>query len=154
VPHSSPENRHPIRLHPSTPDTILPLCCIRKAQRPPFEYGYPGGALFSQQASLEYQSAKRLVVHHRERSNAPASLVTLCIRCHTRIHCSSGVRHWLSGRLLRLWRELHLRDPVQLQLLFRNTAKKDSVEPASLAIISLFPSPSGIITEVAKDWLL
>jgi hypothetical protein len=68
-----------------------------------------------------------LVVHHRDGSNEPDGLVTLCIRCHTRIHCSSGLRHWLSGTLLRLWRELHRRDPVQLQLAFKNAARNTAV---------------------------
>jgi hypothetical protein len=95
-----------------------------------------------------------LVVHHRDRSNAPALLVTLCIRCHTRIHCGSGLRHWLAGTLLRLWRELHRRDPVQLQLVLSNAAKKDSVGPGSVGTMSLFRSQRGIITEVAKDLLL
>jgi len=37
----------------------------------------------------------RLVVHHRDGRNEPDLLITLCIRCHTRIHRSSGFRHWL-----------------------------------------------------------
>ena len=51
-------------------------------------------------------------------------LVTLCIRCHMRIHHSSGWRYWLSEMLVRLWRELHPNDPVQLQLTFRKAAKR------------------------------
>jgi hypothetical protein len=43
------------------------------------------------------------------------------------------------------------RDPVQFRLVFRDAAKKDSVERTSVAIVPLFPSPSGIITEVAND---
>jgi len=78
----------------------------------------------------------RLVVHHRDGSNEPDGLVTLCIRCHTRIHRSSGLRHWLSGTSLGLWRELHRRDPMQLQLAFKNAAKhrhtQDSAEEASV----------------------
>src|SRR5713101_4508212 len=41
-------------------------------------------------------------------------LVTLCIRCHMRIHHSSGWRYWFSEMLVRLWRELHPNHPVQL----------------------------------------
>jgi hypothetical protein len=35
-----------------------------------------------------------LVVHHRDRCNRADLLVTLCIRCHLRIHHSSGLRYW------------------------------------------------------------
>ncbi len=99
----------------------------------------------------------RLVVHHRDGSNEPDGLVTLCIRCHTRIHCSSGLRHWLSGTLLRLWRELHRRGPVQLQFAFKNAAKKgsseDSLEKASVETMPLFSSENGIVTGIAKHSL-
>jgi hypothetical protein len=65
-----------------------------------------------------------LVVHHRERRNRANLLVTLCIRCHIRIHRSSGLRYWFSEMLVRLWRELHPNDPVQLT--FRNERKKEN----------------------------
>jgi hypothetical protein len=42
-----------------------------------------------------------------------------------RLHHSYGFRHWLSGTLLRLWRELHQCDPVQLQLPLKSAAKKN-----------------------------
>jgi hypothetical protein len=61
---------------------------------------------------------QRLLVHHRDRHNEPKVLVTLCSRCHVRIHRSLGVRHWLSGLLLKLWRELHRHEPMQLRLAF------------------------------------
>jgi hypothetical protein len=66
-----------------------------------------------------------LVVHHRDRLNRVNLLVTLCIRCHLRIHRSSGLRYWFSEMLVRLWRELHPNDPVQLQLTFRDAEKKE-----------------------------
>jgi hypothetical protein len=68
---------------------------------------------------------RRLLVHHRTRSNAPKVLVTLCIRCHSRIHRSLGVRHWLSGLLLKLWCELHQHEPMQMQFAFTLTAKNE-----------------------------
>jgi hypothetical protein len=43
-----------------------------------------------------------LVVHHRDRRNRADLLVTLCIRCHIRIHRSSGLGYWFSEILLRL----------------------------------------------------
>ncbi len=66
-----------------------------------------------------------LVVHHRDRYNRANVLVTLCIRCHIRIHHSSGLKYWFSGMLVRLWRELHPNEPMQLQLTFRKAEKKD-----------------------------
>jgi hypothetical protein len=71
-----------------------------------------------------------LVVHHRDQQNRADLLVTLCIRCHARIHRSSSLRYWCSARLARLWRELHPHDPVQLQLTFENAGKKESARPA------------------------
>jgi hypothetical protein len=47
-----------------------------------------------------------LVVHHRAQRNEAKLLVTLCAGCHMRLHHSYGFRHWLSGTLLRLWREI------------------------------------------------
>ncbi len=59
---------------------------------------------------------RRLVVHHREERNAKALLITLCIRCHVRLHRSDLLRSWVPEVLLGLWRELHPAGPVQLQL--------------------------------------
>jgi hypothetical protein len=66
-----------------------------------------------------------LVVHHRDRHNRANVLVTLCIRCHIRIHHSSGWRYWFSEMLVRLWRELHPKTPMQLQLTLRNIEKEE-----------------------------
>ena len=71
-----------------------------------------------------------LVVHHRDRRNRANLLVTLCIRCHIRIHRSSGLRYWFSEMLARLWRELHPNASMQLQLCFRNIDKKDNCRQA------------------------
>jgi hypothetical protein len=65
-----------------------------------------------------------LVVHHRDRLNRADLLVTLCIRCHMRIHRSLGLGYWFSEMLARLWRELHPNASMQLQLCFRNIDKK------------------------------
>jgi hypothetical protein len=69
-----------------------------------------------------------LVVHHRDRRNRADLLVTLCIRCHIRIHHSSGLRYWFPEMLVRLWREFHPTDPMQLQLSFRNAEKKENLK--------------------------
>ena len=79
-----------------------------------------------------------LVVHHRDRHNRTNVLVTLCIRCHIRIHRSSGFKYWFSEILVRLWRELHPNAPMQLQLSFRNADKTETSK-------ALLKEPSGEI---------
>jgi len=91
-----------------------------------------------------------LVVHHRDRQNRANLLVTLCIRCHIRIHHSSGLRYWFSEMLVRLWRELHPNDPVQLQLTFEEAEQRENAKgvleevnlkgPPLLALLMLTPS--------------
>jgi hypothetical protein len=61
-------------------------------------------------------AGSRLLVHHRDERNEEDLLLTLCIGCHMRVHHSSGFRRWLPAMLLRLWREWHKGEPVQLQL--------------------------------------
>ena len=65
---------------------------------------------------------RRLVVHHRDERNAKPLLITLCIRCHVRLHRSRRLRYWVPEALLRLWRELHPAAPLQLQLPFAVTS--------------------------------
>ncbi len=87
-----------------------------------------------------------LIVHHRDRRDRADLLVTLCIRCHIRIHRSSGLRYWFSEMLVRLWRELHPNDPVQLQLTFRDAEKKQTskgvLEEVSGKVLPLFALPN------------
>ena len=71
-------------------------------------------------------SARRLVVHHRYERNASSLLITLCIRCHVRLHHSRRFRSWVPEALLGLWNELHPSAPLQLQL-----ALKMKTEPVS-----------------------
>jgi hypothetical protein len=66
---------------------------------------------------------RRLVVHHRDERNTKPSLVTLCIRCHVRLHRSRQLRYWVPEALLGLWRELHPAAPLQLQLPFAVTSR-------------------------------
>jgi hypothetical protein len=65
---------------------------------------------------------RRLVVHHRDERNARSWLITLCIRCHVRLHRSRRLRYWVPEALLGLWRELHPDAPLQLQLPFAATS--------------------------------
>ena len=62
--------------------------------------------------------AHRLVVHHRGGDNQKRWLITLCIGCHTRVHRYRALRSWVPEVLLKLWRERHPREPVQLQFAF------------------------------------
>lgn len=67
---------------------------------------------------------------HRDPSNEPNLLVTLCIRCHVRIHRSLGVRYWPSGLLLKLRRELHQHEPMQLRLTLRPVTERQCSQHA------------------------
>jgi hypothetical protein len=67
-----------------------------------------------------------LVIHHRDGHNRTDLLVTSCIRCHVRIRHSLGLKYWFSTLLLRLWRELHPNEPMQLQLTFEKADKEAS----------------------------
>jgi hypothetical protein len=69
-------------------------------------------------------SRSRLLVHHRDSRNEEELLLTLCIGCHMRVHHSYGFRHWLPAMPLRLWREWHEGEPVQLQLPLEWTAEE------------------------------
>jgi hypothetical protein len=43
--------------------------------------------------------------------------------------------------LVRLWRELHPNDPVQLQLTFGNAGKKEILEKTHVAVLPLLALP-------------
>jgi hypothetical protein len=58
----------------------------------------------------------RLLVHHRATDNEEHTLITLCIRCHVRVHRWRWFRHKVSSTLVQLWSELHAGAPLQLQL--------------------------------------
>jgi hypothetical protein len=61
-------------------------------------------------------ASARLVVHHRSGDNQKRRLITLCIGCHTRVHRYRALRSWVPEVLIKLWREWHPSEPVQLQL--------------------------------------
>jgi len=90
----------------------------------------------------------------------PANLlVTLCIRCHIRIHHLSGLRYCFSAMLVRLWRELHPNDPLQLQLSFRKAAKRKNskgvLEEVSVTVLPLWQTgASDSEHQARKHWLL
>lgn len=60
-----------------------------------------------------------LVVHHRREQNERRSLITLCLRCHVRVHRWLALRRWVPEVLVQLWREMHAGEPLQLQFSFR-----------------------------------
>src|SRR5665213_422842 len=87
-------------------------------------------------------SGSRLLVHHRDNRNEEELLLTLCIGCHMRVHHSYGFRHWLPAMLLRLWRDWHQGEPVQLQLSLEWTAEEveaSSVERVKRTHMSIPP---------------
>lgn len=57
-------------------------------------------------------------VHHRRPGrHHPRWLLTLCPRCHARIHKLVALdRCWVTPRLMELWAEQHPGAPLQLQL--------------------------------------
>ena len=65
----------------------------------------------------------RLLVHHRARDSDERTLITLCMRCHMRVHRWRWFRHRVSSTLARLWTELHGGAPLQLQLPLRTAAE-------------------------------
>ena len=61
-------------------------------------------------------SASRLHVHHRKPGvNDRELLITICARCHARIHRLAALRVWIPEMLVILWTEQHPGVPVQLQ---------------------------------------
>lgn len=60
---------------------------------------------------------RELLVHHRRPGlNHARLLVTLCRRCHTRIHRTWRPRYGFAGLLRALWREQHKGWPEQREL--------------------------------------
>jgi hypothetical protein len=61
--------------------------------------------------------AQALIVHHRRPGvNRPAVHITLCRRCHQRIHRRQQLPGFYSDLFFRLWREVHPGAPAQLRL--------------------------------------
>jgi hypothetical protein len=68
-------------------------------------------------------AALRLLVHHRARASDARTLITLCMRCHMRVHRWRWFRHELSAMLAQLWTEVHGGAPLQLQLPLRTASE-------------------------------
>jgi hypothetical protein len=84
----------------------------------------------------------RLLVHHRDKRNEEELLLTLCIGCHMRVHHSFGFRHWLPAMLLRLWREWHEGEPVQLQLSFETVAESIATPAKKSKLLKVSVQPT------------
>lgn len=62
-------------------------------------------------------SVNQLVVHHRRPgTNRPGLHITLCLRCHARLHRRRQLPGVYCDLFLRLWREVHPGALVQLRL--------------------------------------
>jgi len=67
--------------------------------------------------ALERLVRNRLIVHHRRPGcNKPAAHITLCRRCHVRVHRRRQLPGFYSELFFRLWREQHPGAPAQLRL--------------------------------------
>lgn len=62
-------------------------------------------------------SRRQILVHHRRPGhNALRLFITLCRRCHVRIHHTRRPRYGMPAFLRDLWRELHCGWPEQREL--------------------------------------
>jgi hypothetical protein len=68
----------------------------------------------------------RLLVHHRATNSEERSLITLCVRCHIRVHRWRWFRYRVSSTLVQLWTELHAGAPLQLQFPLGTPAQTES----------------------------
>ena len=59
------------------------------------------------------EAVRDLVVHHR-----PVGLVTVCRRCHGRLHHLPAMTIWMPAGLVELWVEQHPTVPFQFSLVF------------------------------------
>jgi hypothetical protein len=77
------------------------------------------------------RATRRLIVHHRDGRNVEPVLITLCIRCHVRLHRARCLRGWIPEALLELWSELHPDAPLQFQLPLKKPATDEQgpIEP-------------------------
>jgi hypothetical protein len=67
---------------------------------------------------------EQIVVHHRVPGvHTTDRLITLCARCHARVHRSFVLRRWVGELIVKLWREQHPQSPVQLQLELQGNAR-------------------------------
>jgi hypothetical protein len=66
-----------------------------------------------------------------------------------RVHHSFGFRHWLPAKLLKLWREWHEGEPVQLQLSLEGVAENDA-SPLKKAEMPKVPFASGTESAAAS----
>ena len=73
-----------------------------------------------------------LHLHHRERGRSDEdSLVTLCARCHPRVHRLLRLRVWMPEVFVELWREQHPTQPLQLQFALGPLPAADAAEATS-----------------------
>jgi hypothetical protein len=56
-----------------------------------------------------------LLVHHRSYREDPELMITLCRRCHPKIHFLQWLTCYKHPYFVRLWREIHANRPFQLQ---------------------------------------
>ena len=71
-------------------------------------------------------SRRQILVHHRRPGrNSLRLFLTLCRRCHVRIHHTKRPRYGMAPFLRDLWRELHRGWPEQRELPLHSAAALD-----------------------------
>jgi hypothetical protein len=59
---------------------------------------------------------ERIAVHHRRPGRHDQELlISVCVRCHARLHRLAALRRWVPALLAELWQEAHPGVPIQLQ---------------------------------------
>lgn len=92
-------------------------CYDRQRRNETYFGGFREQVLARDRACRLCVAREKLVVHHRRPGvNRRALQITLCVRCHARLHHRRRLPGFYSDLFLRLWRELHPDWPVQLRL--------------------------------------
>jgi hypothetical protein len=104
--------------HPSRAAAGLCRRCYDRERRNAIHFGgFRDQVLERDRACRLCVAGERLVVHHRQPGlNRPDLQITLCRRCHLRVHRRQGLPGFYSDLFLRLWCEIHPDLPVQLRL--------------------------------------
>jgi hypothetical protein len=103
---------------PAVKDGMCRSCYARHYRSRHFFGGHHEAVLRRDRRSCRACGANRqIVVHHRKPGiHTTTHLITLCARCHARIHRSFVLRCWVSAMTVELWQEMHKQSPMQLQL--------------------------------------
>lgn len=92
-------------------------CYDRQRHSVRFFGGYREQVLTRDRCCQVCGAGQRLVVHHRRPgTDRPGLQITLCVRCHVRLHRRRQLPGHYGELFFRLWREQHRGRPAQLRL--------------------------------------